>query len=331
MRLSLALMVCLLPSLGAAQTTGWDYDVRGSAGQGSLVFGAGETPHATLTIEGVVVAQGALRRDVAGWSLPHAPQQVEGLIDLLPMPPSSSGPGPQWRWLLAGDPGARVFEIRFTQDGRVVGRFHAHLQLLPVRVRPATRRGPRDGPLGVGPPKRQPVDTSKLLRNRWWSRGFVAGWGITASVWDALRGRDGTHLRGDVTDAQVARLHARLLTLPRPWSMKSIYQTARRQAGSQGEALRLAFAYSLEHQEAPVRPLRGIPAGEPLQDKTIHFFASAILARRSNSVGSVSVGLLKEIKDELPGGSGYNEHDVRADVLGAMFGEALLLNRVLDP
>jgi len=323
--------VCLLSAQTQAQSKGWDYRVTGQAGQGSLVFAAGETPHATLTIAGVIVAEGALTRDAVGWRLKHRATSSDGMIKLLQLPDSSSGPPPERVWLLAGDPGAALFEIRFSQDGRTISRFHAKLVLPPVVLRPwSPRHGPPDGPLGASAPVK-PLDTSQLLRNRWWSRGFVAGWGIAGSAWDLLRGRDGSHLRGDVTDAQVARLHRRLQTLPRPWSMRTIYRTARRHTKTQDGALELAFAYALDHQEAPVRPLRGIPAGEPLQDKSIHFFASAILARRSNSVGSVSVGLLKELKDDLPGGTGYNEHDVTADVLGSLFGEALLLGRVLDP
>ena len=326
MRFALSLGLLLLPALAWAQpSTGYDYRLTGPA-NGALVFRAG-TPHAaTITIAGAVQAEGPLQARPDGWSLRQDEAAIDGILDRLPLvelgPRDDDEP---LTWVVCGDPGAALFEVRLLRGHWVVARYHARLQITVVQP---TRRGPIDAPLGdIGPV----LDHKKLVRNRWWSRGAVGMWGTLRGVWDGIRGRDGTHFAGDATPQEIDRLQASLEHHARPWSMRTIYRAARRRTTSDDDALALCVGWALVHQGAPVRPMRGIPAGEPLHDKTLHFFVSAIMARRSNSTGSVSVGLLKELKDELPGGSGYNEHDVTADVWGALFGETLLLGEQLDP
>lgn len=328
MRFAQTLGLVLLPTLVWAQgSTGYDYRLSSEHASGSLVFRAGNPPSARIEVAGVVQADGPLRADPSGWVMTHSPPALDGIVDRLPLlEVQTPGKPVVIDWVLCGDPGSRLFEVRLRHDGKVIGRYHARLQLSPPPL--STRRGPIDAPLGSAGP---PVDLTKLVRNRWWSRGTVGMWGLLRGVWDGIRGRDGSHFAQGTTPEQVARLHADLLRQPRPWSMLTIFQTARRQTRSDDDALALCVGWALVHHEAPVRPMRGLPPGESLDDKTLHFFVSAIMARRSNSSGSLSVGVLKELKDELPGGSGYNQRDITADTWGAVFGEALLLGKQLDP
>ena len=110
---------------------------------------------------------------------------------------------------------------------------------------------------------------------------------------------------------------------------KTIYRVARSLTDSDREALELSFGFLVDHRSLPLEQLPGLPAESPIHDKYEHYFASAILAHRSNARGSFTVGWLKEVLDELTT-TGYSEEDLMADALGAEFGQTLHTGVVLE-
>lgn len=161
-------------------------------------------------------------------------------------------------------------------------------------------------------------------RSHWLLRGPVARWGIARAFWTVIKpgSRRQEEFRGASDAALSARIAARL-DLSREQSTRAIYRAARAETTSDLAALQAAFGFCIDTPALLPRQLPGIPRSEPHQDKYMHFFVSAILAYRSNAQGSLVVGWVKEVLDMRPGGSGYNDQDLFADLLGASFGEAL--------
>lgn len=197
------------------------------------------------------------------------------------------------------------FRAALRQDGKVLSRV----------------RKPAPAPSGEPP---------ELLRSTWWGTLPVAAWGTGRALWDFFKpgSRAFEELRGDATRADTERLKGALEEFtPKPWGPHEIYSAAREQSLDDRSALELAFAFTVD-QSWEHRPLLGIAESEPLHDKYEHYFASAIMAHRSNAQGSFFVGWLKEVGD-IPG-TGYSEPDLTADAMGAEFGETLAAGRVLD-
>jgi hypothetical protein len=170
----------------------------------------------------------------------------------------------------------------------------------------------------------------ELLRSTWWGTLPVAAWGTARTAWDFFKpGSQGfEEMRGETTrdDSQALRRALEEFT-PKPWGPAEIYRAAREIALSDYEALQLAFGFSID-ERWEMRQMMGIDAKEPLHDKYQHYFASAVMAHRSNATGSFFVGWAKEVGD-IPG-TGYSEPDLVADALGAEFGQTLAAGRVLD-
>lgn len=227
-----------------------------------------------------------------GWRFPLA----VGLIERL-----GGGSGPQRAnaLILRRLPGDAVRGY-VVLDGRVRGTLHGRRVFDPARP-------------------------CRPTRDAWWARHAVATWEVGRALWDFYRpGSQGLEaLRGEVSAAETAALRAALPPSP-AYSPEQLYAAARARTRSAKQALPLAFALVLDHEhELVFAPLPGIPLEAPLADKYKHFFASAIMARRGNARGSFTVGWLKEVMDELTGGTGYDELDLIADALGAEFGQAL--------
>jgi hypothetical protein len=163
------------------------------------------------------------------------------------------------------------------------------------------------------------------VSDRWWSRHAVGAWGVARALWDIAKpgSRGFEELRGEATSetvkALLARLHERRASVV--WTPYVIYTEARALSPTRREALQLSLALLIENYDLPLAPMPGIDPEEPLHDKYEHFFASAVLAHRSNAMGSFTVGWLKEVGDQF--GTGYSEPDLMADALGAEFGQNL--------
>lgn len=133
-------------------------------------------------------------------------------------------------------------------------------------------------------------------------------------------------VRSDITKEQTTQLVQNLArNRTPPLTPEMIYAEARAMTKTPGEALRLSFAMFPDgHGHTfPLAPLPGIPDDQHGIDKYEHFFVSAIMAERGNATGSFTVGWLKEVMDGIPGGTGYDDHDLMADALGADFGQRL--------
>jgi len=133
-------------------------------------------------------------------------------------------------------------------------------------------------------------------------------------------------VRSDITKDQTTQLVQNLArNRTPPLTPEMIYAEARAMTKTPGEALRLSFAMFPDgHGHTfPLAPLPGIDEDQHGVDKYEHFFVSAIMAERGNATGSFTVGWLKEVMDGLPGGTGYDQHDLMADALGADFGQRL--------
>ncbi len=205
------------------------------------------------------------------------------------------------------------------RDGAAVGR------LSRARAEPAP--APPAQPAEPAPAECKPT------RDAWWARHGVATWGFGRALWDFFKpgGRRLEELRADITPDESAALLADLeRRAPKPWGPAAIFRAARARTPDDRTALQLCFALLVDQRRLPLRRLPGNAEDEPIHDKYEHFFASAILAHRSNARGSFAVGWLKEVLDEVSG-SGYSEEDLMADALGAEFGQALLCGQVLDP
>lgn len=229
--------------------------------------------------------------------------------------------GTAWRFVLPGTPGLagalegargapRVLLLRRGAGDVLEGRIESQNQA------PVTFRGARRQPA--------PPAECKPTRDRWYSRHGVAVWEVGRALWDFYKpgSRRLEELRGEVTMAQTRALRARLDRVPAPWSPDTIYAEARAMTRTTREALELSFALTVDQLDMPLAPLPGIDPGETIFDKYEHFFASAVLAHRSNATGSFTVGWLKEVMDEVSSGT-YSEADLMADALGAEFGQRL--------
>jgi hypothetical protein len=165
----------------------------------------------------------------------------------------------------------------------------------------------------------------KPTRDAWWARHAVAAFGVGWALWDFGKGavtkRGFEELRGSASKELIASLRERLLKKEAKLTPDVIYAEARTLVPDARQALQLAFSLVCDTYDLPWAPMPGIEAGEALHDKYEHFFASAILAHRSNARGSFFVGWLKEVGD-IPG-TGYSEPDLMADALGAEFGQNL--------
>lgn len=219
----------------------------------------------------------------------------------------------------ASGPRAEIKRIVITldQEGKR-GKAHVHGHVF------------RDGAL-VGRLQSDPCDC-RTKRDRWWSRHAVAGWGAARTAWDFFKpgSRRLEELRGPVTRAQTQELKRFLDSYgSAPLTPTRIFRAARLKSRTDQDALRLAFALVVDERALKLQQIVGIPASAPIHDKYEHFFASAIMAHRSNAAGSFGVGWAKEVLDEIArDGTGYDENDLVADALGADFGQALLEGRV---
>ena len=168
-------------------------------------------------------------------------------------------------------------------------------------------------------------------RSNFLLRGPVARWGMARAFWDLIKpgSRRFEEFRGDSDAALSAKIAARL-DLTQELSVARLYRAARAETPDDRAALQAAFGFLVDTPDLSFRQFPGIPAGEQRADKYQHFFVSAFLAHRSNLEGSLVVGWAKEVLDMRPGGSGYNDQDLFADLLGASFGEALRFGEVRD-
>ncbi|MBL4849831.1 MAG: hypothetical protein JKY65_30250 [Planctomycetes bacterium] len=174
------------------------------------------------------------------------------------------------------------------------------------------------------------TDPPYLIRRTWWGRYPVAAWGTARSFYDFFKPGSSAfeELRGDVDRAETKALRKALEDFtPKPWGPAEIYRAAREMSLTDHLALQLSFGFSVD-ERWEMRQMIGIDAKEPLHDKYNHYFASAVMAHRSNAQGSFFVGWLKEVGD-IPG-TGYSKPDLVADALGAQFGESIVAGRVLD-
>jgi hypothetical protein len=233
---------------------------------------------------------------------------------------SEGNTGGEWRFVLPGTPGLagalsgrrgapRVLIVRRAPGDTLEGRIESEGQAaIPLR---GTRRV-------------EPAAECKPKTDRWWSRHAVGAWGFARALWDFYKpgSKRFEELRGDATRADTRGLRTRLERLPAPWSPELIYQEARAMTSSNRAALELAFGLVVDDFDLPLAPLPGIPADEVLFDKYAHYFGSAILAHRSNASGSFTIGVLKEVMDQLTDGT-YSEDDLMADALGAELGQRL--------
>lgn len=229
--------------------------------------------------------------------------------------------GDAWRFVLPGTPGLagalsgargapRVLLLRRGAGDLLEGRIEGQGQA------PVTFSGARE---------RQPAAECAPTRDRWWSRHGVAAWEVGRALWDFYKpgSRRLEELRGGVTGAQTRALRARLeQRRAAPWTPEVIYAEARAMSPTPRAALELAFGLTVDNMDLPLAPLPGVDPREPIFDKYEHFFASAILAHRGNAAGSFTVGWLKEVMDEVSGGT-YSDDDLIADSLGAEFGQRL--------
>lgn len=173
-----------------------------------------------------------------------------------------------------------------------------------------------------------PLRPCRPTRDAWWARHAVGTWEVGRAMFDLFRPGGGYEgLRGGATLAHTNALRAALVG-PGPFNPDQIYAAARARTGSAAQALELSFALIQDHTDLPLAPLPGIPPEAPRWDKYNHYFASAILARRSNATGSFWVGMIKEVLDEASAAvgmddHGWDDHDIMADALGAEFGQSL--------
>jgi hypothetical protein len=245
-----------------------------------------------------------------------------------------SGPeaGGAWRVELPGSRGAAA----------VIATLGSARRPVPPRVL-LLRRGPNDtlqatvadeagAQVGTLAGAVRPPAECRPVRDTWWARHPVALWEIGRALWDLYKpgSRGLEELRGPVTTEHTKVLRAALEKGPKPYTTDSIYAAARALVRTPREALQLSFALVVDHPDlGPLKPLPGQPPGSTeVHDKYEHFFASAIMAHRSNGQGSFNVGLLKEVLDEVSGqagygGTGFSEDDLLADAQGAEFGQGL--------
>jgi len=168
-------------------------------------------------------------------------------------------------------------------------------------------------------------------RNNLLLRGPVARWGIARAFWDLFKpgSRRTVEFRGDSDAALSAKIGARL-DLGQELTVAELFRAARAETASDEAALQASLGFLFDTPNLRYRPFPGIPLSEKREDKYQHFFVSALLAYRSNIEGSLAVGWAKEVLDMRPGGSGYNDQDLFADLLGAQFGHALRFGEVRD-
>lgn len=321
------LLVLALPGAGLAQERPPEarrYDVRGALdggpARGVLTL---ERSQAGLRLE-LRLEQGPdeLRawsgrgaREGGGWSfqLPPRTQGVAGALGRLGQASAPAGA----RALRLRRADAERLEVELVEAGRAAG--HLAGVRLPAGASAPTGAsgGPPDGPLGQCAP----------TADAWWARYPVAGWGIGRAVWDFYKpgSRRFEELRGQTTRDETRFLRLRLRGAPAPHDPRALFREARAVSQDDRSALELVLGLLIdEGHDLPLAPLPGIPAARQGLDKYEHFFASAVLAHRSNARGSVAVGWLKEAGDGLPGGTGFDEHDMAANRQGARFGQALL-------
>ncbi|MCA8925162.1 MAG: hypothetical protein KDD82_25350 [Planctomycetes bacterium] len=218
------------------------------------------------------------------------------------------------------------------KDGKPAGRLRAERRDPPQRETTQTRRGRRTSKAPqvdeLGDEIRREQDG--LTRNAPVFRQATATWGTARALWDLFKpgSRGLEELRGYSTGDDTQAMRAAMDTIPGPWTPAQIYRVARGQETSDRAALELAFGFLVDQRNLPLQQLPGIDS-EDVHDKYEHYFASAILAHRSNATGSFAVGALKEMLDEVSG-SGYSEDDLIADALGAEFGQELIKGKVID-
>lgn len=194
------------------------------------------------------------------------------------------------------------------------------------RVQGFFREGRRWRGVFSGARVNDPSRPCRPTRDAWWARHAVATWEVGRSVFDLVTGGyEG--LRGSATLAETQALRAALPGAG-PWDPHQIYAAARARTGSAAAALELSFGLIQDHTDLPLAPLPGIPPEAPRWDKYNHYFASAILARRSNARGSFAVGTFKEVLDEVGHAVGMDDHgwdelDMMADAQGAELGQEL--------
>lgn len=240
-----------------------------------------------------------------------------------------------WRLVLPGTPGAAGVLRDLGRTPQEVPPRILYLRRGPNDTLQGTLVGPDGQTLGTvrgaappEPPAPPPAGECRPTSDRWWSTHGVAAWELGRALWDFYKpgSRRLEELRGDVTQADTRAARARLeRDYAPPYSPEELYAAARSLSPDPARALRLAFGLAVD---AGVElPLERLPVTtdpkEPMYDKYEHFFASAIMAHRSNARGSFRVGWLKEVMDGIPGGSGYSEEDLMADALGAEFGQGL--------
>lgn len=298
MRAALALGLALTFALvGAARGQEHTYDVASDgASRGALtVRREGAALLLTGTLDGRALS---LRGEKVGEAWRFVLPPVAGLAGVL----SGTEGKPQ------------VLLLRRAPGDVLVGKLEREGEA-PVVLRGARRAAPEAaGEAGECRP----------ARDRWWSRHGVAVWEFGRALWDFYKpgSRRFEELRGPVTKDDATRLRLRLARTPGPYTPEVLFREARALARTDREALQLAFGLLVDHPSLPLVQLPGIDADEPVHDKYEHFFASAILAHRSNATGSFTVGWLKEVMDEVSGSS-YSEDDLTADALGAEFGQRL--------
>ncbi|MEZ6185256.1 MAG: hypothetical protein R3F62_09645 [Planctomycetota bacterium] len=245
---------------------------------------------------------------------------------------STSGDAPRLSLLLTND-GRELTGVLY-RDGQPVGNLGAQRrEQAPeaVQTRRGTRyRHPSQDELGE-PVRRE----QSLTRNAPVLRQATATWGTTRAVWDLVKpgSRGLEELRGATTVEDTRRMRERMNQVPAPWTPAQVFRVARGLEPTDRAALELSFAFMVDQRDVPLRQLPGIDSPD-VHDKFEHFFASAILAHRSNASGSFAVGWIKEVVDEvnlqLGNGTGYSEDDLIADALGAEFGQGLLEGKLID-
>lgn len=306
-------------------------------GAGACALAQAEAPAATEAARPPVVVTGSLegKRSRGTVYPPQGDQPLRVTIGDLQGEARRTGKH-TWRvTLLRYESVGAAGRLAGDEDKGEPTRFQALIQRKGDKVRVLIRKGRRlAGRLQGEVPRRledgaQPDD---LKRDAWWARHGVATWGFARALWDFYKpgSRRLEELRSDITREETQELFDELQrTAAKPWRAKVIFTAARARVGSDREALQLAFALMVDHRTVPLRPFPGLE-NEPIHDKYEHFFASAILAHRSNARGSFGIGWMKEVMDEVSG-SGYSEPDLIADALGAEFGQQLHAGQVLDP
>lgn len=229
--------------------------------------------------------------------------------------------GGEWRFVLPASRG---------MTGVLTGRQATGTRVLIVRRAPGDTLEGRIEATGKpavalrGTRHVEPVAECKPKTDRWWSRHAVGAWGFARAMWDFYKpgSKRFEELRGSATRADTLGLRTRLERLPTPWTPEMIYKEARAMTSSNRAALELAFGLVVDDMDLPFAPIPGIPDDVDRFDKYAHYFGSAILAHRSNASGSFTIGVLKEVMDELSEGA-YSEDDLMADALGAELGQQL--------